>query len=129
MNPLDQNESSSGYEKTDANFGIIVKVGLVLILVTVFSCVAMLGMHLLLERVFTSLDKQAFFQHAVTDPQPPFLLQVNPSEDLKALRAYETERTQEFSWVQKTDGIARIPVHRAMQIIAEKGLPTRGTNE
>lgn len=129
MNPLDQNESSSGYEKTDANFGIIVKVGLVLILVTVFSCVAMLGMHLLLERVFTSLDKQAFFQRAVTDPQPPFLLQVNPSEDLKALRAYETERTQEFSWVQKTDGIARIPVHRAMQIIAEKGLPTRGTNE
>jgi hypothetical protein len=54
-------------------------------------------------------------------PEPR--LQVNPGADLKALRAAEDSVLNRYGWVDQPAGIVRIPIARAMDLLAERGLP------
>lgn len=56
-------------------------------------------------------------------PEPR--LQVNPRQDLSDLRAREDQALQSYGWVDKNAGVVRIPIDRAMQLVVERGLPTR----
>lgn len=56
-------------------------------------------------------------------PEPR--LQVNPRQDLLDLRAREDQVLDSYSWVDKNEGVVRIPIDRAMQLTVERGLPTR----
>lgn len=52
-------------------------------------------------------------------------LQPDPRGQLQALRAFEKKRLGSYGWVDKGAGIVHIPIERAMQIVAERGLPVR----
>lgn len=52
-------------------------------------------------------------------------LQVSPSEDLVQLREGEDRRLQGYRWVDRSRGIVHIPINRAMELLAERGLPGR----
>src|SRR5262249_45474047 len=54
-------------------------------------------------------------------PQPR--LQESPPVDLVAMMREERARIASYGWVGRKAGIARIPVDRAMDILAQKGLP------
>jgi hypothetical protein len=54
-------------------------------------------------------------------PQPR--LQESPPVDLVGMLREERARTSSYGWVDQKAGIARIPVDRAMDILARKGLP------
>jgi hypothetical protein len=54
-------------------------------------------------------------------PQPR--LQETPPVDLVGILREEKARVSTYGWVDKKAGVARIPVDRAMDILAEKGLP------
>jgi hypothetical protein len=54
---------------------------------------------------------------------PPPRLQVEPKADLERLHSYERGKLQTFGWVDRDRQIARIPIDRAMQLLAERGLP------
>jgi hypothetical protein len=54
-------------------------------------------------------------------PQPR--LQRTPPIDLVGVMHEERDRITSHGWVDKKAGIARIPVDRAMEILAQKGLP------
>jgi hypothetical protein len=51
------------------------------------------------------------------------LLQVSPREDLKTLRQREETLLTTAAWVDKDRQIARIPIDRAIQEVAQHGLP------
>jgi len=70
------------------------------------------------------------------DPAPPALaearemrvppapnLQPNPSADLAAFRAAEDADLATWAWVDKANSVARVPVERALEIVAARGLP------
>ncbi|HEY3228230.1 MAG TPA: hypothetical protein VGJ87_03360, partial [Roseiflexaceae bacterium] len=62
-----------------------------------------------------------------TEQLPPApRLQVAPAEDLEKLRTAEQQRLNSYEWVDRSAGVVRIPIDRAMALIAERGLPTRG---
>lgn len=50
-------------------------------------------------------------------------LQPLPQLDIKALHASEQERLMEYKWIDKQAQIVQIPIDRAIEIVAEKGLP------
>ena len=50
-------------------------------------------------------------------------LQVNPARDMAELRRAEDRVLKGYGWVDEAAGIARIPIDRAMAIVAERGLP------
>jgi hypothetical protein len=54
-------------------------------------------------------------------PQPR--LQQNPRTELAEVRAEEDRNLHIYEWIDSQAGIARIPIERAMDILAEKGLP------
>jgi hypothetical protein len=59
------------------------------------------------------------------EPTPEPLLQVYAAEDLQEMRAAEDAALNGYGWVDKEAGIARIPVEKAIEVLANKGLPVR----
>lgn len=56
-------------------------------------------------------------------PEPR--LQVTPSVDLQKFRAEEDAALDNYAWIDAKTGIVRIPIERAMELTAERGLPAR----
>lgn len=54
-------------------------------------------------------------------PQPR--LQVAPADDLHALRSAEDAELMSYAWADRPNGAVRIPVARAMELIAQRGIP------
>jgi hypothetical protein len=49
-------------------------------------------------------------------------LQVSPMQDLQKMRAIEDAQLHNYGWVDRQAGVAAIPIDRAMEILAERGL-------
>jgi hypothetical protein len=56
---------------------------------------------------------------------PPPRLQTYPFTDLKSYRRQESELLDRYGWVDRNAGIVRIPIERAIELTAERGLPAR----
>jgi hypothetical protein len=54
-------------------------------------------------------------------PEPR--LQVNAPLDLQHWRAQEDSILTNYDWVDRNNGIVRIPIDRAMELIARRGVP------
>jgi len=56
--------------------------------------------------------------------QPPEpRLQSHPAHDMRDMRAAEDTLLHQYAWIDPDKGIVRIPVARAMDLIAQRGLP------
>jgi hypothetical protein len=90
-----------------------------------------IGIQLLLGLVMRSLARsEDQFQelhpgHPVlkVDRFPTPRLQEHPAIDLERMREEERRRINVYGWVDPKAGIAHIPIHRAMDILARTGLP------
>jgi hypothetical protein len=49
--------------------------------------------------------------------------QADPQADLRKKNQEDAEANEKLEWIDKSGGIAQIPVKDAMKIVAEKGLP------
>ncbi len=43
-------------------------------------------------------------------------------------RDREAAELESYGWIDRKSGIVRIPIDRAMDLLAQRGLPTRATN-
>jgi hypothetical protein len=68
-----------------------------------------------------SLDPGRFAHDVDQFPVPQ--LQKNPAVDLARMKEEERRRIDAYGWVDREAGIAHIPVERAMDILAQRGLP------
>jgi hypothetical protein len=59
--------------------------------------------------------------NAALFPQPR--LQIDPQSDLSLTQARDREVLNGYAWTDRTTGAVRIPIERAMDIVAERGLP------
>jgi hypothetical protein len=57
-------------------------------------------------------------------PEPR--LQVAAPKDMQEFRAAEEATLKSYGWVDHAGGVVRIPIDRAMQLLAERGLPAAG---
>ena len=48
--------------------------------------------------------------------------------DYLALRQRQSDKLNSYGWVDRSNGIVRIPIERAMALIASRGLPVVATN-
>jgi len=56
-------------------------------------------------------------------PQPR--LQEVPAADLQKLEKEERDVLENYAWIDEKSGIVRIPIDRAIELLAERGLPAR----
>jgi hypothetical protein len=56
-------------------------------------------------------------------------LEIDERTQLDQIRMQEEETLATYGWVDQKAGIVRIPIERAMDLIAQRGLPTRSPAE
>ena len=56
-------------------------------------------------------------------PRPRAALQADPTADMTKFAREEEEAVSSYAWVDRAAGVAQIPVERALEIVAERGLP------
>lgn len=116
------------HEHTDIDAAIGYKFALWLAVSMVLSAGIVYGTFWFFEGQQQAADAMAqTYPLSVGQPrQPPAPnLQTQPFQDIFTLRQSETTRLGSYGWVDQEGGIARIPIDRAMELILQRGLPTR----
>jgi hypothetical protein len=120
---MDENKHPHiGHETTDVNAWAIGKFAIGLVVVCVVSIALLFG----LLKFFQSREETSVantVEPTKMFPQPQ--LQKTPIPDLKAIRAEEDKLLNGYAWVDQPKGVVRIPVDRAIEVLAQRGLPTR----
>jgi hypothetical protein len=114
--------SGAGHELSDLSPRAIAIFGVALA-ATVIACVILamwiFGFFAALE---TKLDLPPSPLAKPAAPAGPHL-QVSAPKDLEEMRAAEEKVLTNYDWVDRQAGTVRIPIDRAMQLLAERGLP------
>jgi len=76
----------------------------------------------LLLAIYPRAEQAAAVSPAKPLPPAP-RLQVNPKADLDRLHATERDRLETYGWIDRDRHVVRIPIERAMQLLAGRGLP------
>jgi hypothetical protein len=127
MDENSQHTPGAGHEETDINVRVVGKFAAALVLVAVAALFLLFGLFRYLvsreggppagrSQVAASEPAQAF-------PQPQ--LQEHEVLDLKAIRAAEDRVLNSYTWMDPEKGVVRIPIDRAMDLVVERGLPSR----
>lgn len=114
--------NSPEYEQRDVYLrGVLwTATGLAVTLIVIFIAIR------IFESVLASrYDTGASRRLAPNIEVPPPRLQTNPASDLAELRAAEEAQLSSYGWVDRQAGVIRIPIERAIELTAERGLPAR----
>jgi hypothetical protein len=121
--PLHDPPPATAYEKRDVSIRAVLWLALGIVIAAVI-------VHVGLWVLLASLRREAR-QHdprlsplAETQPTPPApRLQSAPSQDYRQFRREEDERLHSYGWVDREHKVVRIPIERAMELLAERGEP------
>lgn len=113
------------FERRDVNVWAVYKFGIALSLLCIFSFGLLFGLY----RYFLSREGGALPHDKVNvDARelPPLpRLQSAPIQDLKDMRAAEDKILSGYGWVDQQHGVARIPIDRAIDLLAQRGVASR----
>ena len=123
MNPSPaEPPSKSGYETTDVNPFAIGLFALALILMIALVLPFLNWIFWRFEAAAKSADRpQSSVSIKSTFSGPR--LQDQPAVDLAEFRDDEDRRLSSYGWVDQQQGIVRIPIERAIKVLAERGFP------
>src|SRR5262249_13520027 len=122
---------AAGHEERDVSVRPIAIAVFGLAVVCVLAGLAM-------QILFNLLAAQQSRQSAAPSPlagvygwrEPPERrLQPEPKQDLDTLRARDAAVLEHYGWVDRDAGVVRIPVERAIEVLAARGLPARAKPE
>ena len=124
--PAEHAPTGGGHESRDVR---VRPVALAFVALLVIGIVVQLLMYGVLAG-FTTRDERA------SEPASPLAasygrqappaprLQVAPAADLARLRSREDALLQHYAWADHDAGVVRIPIDRALDLLAERGLPS-----
>lgn len=115
------------YERTDLPARpIYLSLGFISVYIAL-SFVAMYGATLAYDAFIGSMRPETNPLVAkVEAPVPPLpRLQARPAKDMEELRAAEAAVLHHYAWVDKGAGKVRIPIDKAIELVAKRGLPAR----
>src|SRR5665811_1737654 len=116
----------AGHETTDINVWAVGKFAIGLVIV----CVVSIGLLFGLLKFFQSREETSVantVEPVKLFPEPQ--LQKTPILDLKAIRAEEDKLLNGYAWVDAPKGVVCIPLDRAIEVLAKRGLPSRNVIE
>lgn len=117
--------NGAGYEVEDASVKEIVLTGIGLAIGTIIVCMAVAGLFKVLTATQASSRQVTTEVPAPQSFPPPPRLQEKPWLELESLRKYEDEVLTTYGWVDKNAGKVRIPIDKAIEVVAARGLPAR----
>jgi hypothetical protein len=127
IHPSDERELRNEdvrFEPKDVSHGNVILIGAALLIV-MWAVVGLLSLYF------------SFLSHYRAEVSPPALpyeegaqklppeprLQPSPTADLQTLRAREDDVLSHYRWIDRSKGIVGIPIDRAIQLTAQRGIP------
>ena len=94
----------------------------------VFTAITFVGIATVFDLFRNSTESEVaptsrFVSERVLPPEPR--LQVNERRTLQEQKAIDQVRVNEYRWLDKNAGVVRLPIDRAIDLVAERGLPVR----
>ena len=108
-----------GHEPEAVNVSRVLQVGAALAVVVVVAMILMVWLINALQRSEPTVRPATALPPVDRAPPSPRLDPEQPAE-LQELRKSEERTLQGYSWIDAQQEVARIPIERAMQIMAEK---------
>jgi hypothetical protein len=129
---VDPEDLAAGYEHSDMNpaviaagaVGLLVMLTVALVLVTLLEQ-AIVGVPFTVSR---PVDLIGGLQAAPAPRPPAPALEAQPGQTLNRYRSIEESRLNSYGWVDRSSGVIRIPIDRAIDLTAQRGLPTRAAS-
>jgi hypothetical protein len=117
------------HETTDAHAPSIIRfaVGLAVVILISLYAMARLIDYYAGHQQQVGLQPSPLVKTRQVPPAPQ--LQVSPGVDMMQFRLAEDAKLNGYGWVDRQNGIVRIPIDRAMDLLATRGLPARGSKE
>jgi hypothetical protein len=115
------------YESSDVSLQPIVTTVIVLAAITVVSYIVVYGLYVYWQSGHERTRKENLLPIAedVQQTRPgPLLVEGSEAPDLAKMKADAAKRVDSYGVVDPNAGVAHIPVDRAIDIVAEKGLPS-----
>ena len=113
------------YEPTDVNARALTRFGLSMAALIVIFLFGLWGMFEYLKNREAEeglpLSPSAMVNTQRQPPEPR--LQRHAAQDMRDWRAAEDKALHQYGWIDPDKGIVQIPVERAMDLIAQRGLP------
>ncbi|MGI8922556.1 MAG: hypothetical protein ACR2HJ_00715 [Fimbriimonadales bacterium] len=116
---------SLGYEPRDflgrralIYFGLSHVIGLAIVLFLTYL------LYIFFAERMPVLETSPLADDVRSEPVAP-VLQPEPGIDMAKFKVSEQGRADHYGWVDKEKGIVHIPIERAIEITAQKGLPSR----
>ena len=104
--------------------GILIFLGSFWPVMLLISYGAVSAMSRQLENRASRADEQTAHELPASSPSQPYFPypreQPDPLADLTSLRAREEAELNSYGWINKTTGVVRIPIERAIDIIAAR---------
>jgi hypothetical protein len=111
--------NGAGHEQSEVSVRLIVISLAGLAIGTFLVFVLVVGIF----RYFYDTDKTGeALRQGVIPPEPR--IEVAPYEQLQQLRAREDHILNSYAWVDQKAGVVRVPIDRAIDMLAAKGLPS-----
>src|SRR5581483_6064354 len=112
------------YERRDVKPFYIAAIGVFMIVSAVVIYAAVWGLYRYLNAEDTNRGPRPTMIEAKPTGPPEPHLQVDPIGDLQQKRTATNQILSSYGWVDQQNGYIRIPIDKAMDMIATKGLPS-----
>lgn len=122
----------AAYEHTDIEPGVGYRFALWLAVAMALSAAFVYGIFVLLGSQAAARDRAArvfpLAEGVAQDPPSP-RLQTQPFKDVFQLKSQQRDVLTSYGWVDKANGVAHIPIARAMELTLQRGLPARAGDD
>jgi hypothetical protein len=123
--PVPPESLRGGYEVRDMSFGAVAAFGIGLLALLGVIALVLVGLYGVFASQQTQANNLPSPLMATRQPPPEPRLEVVPGLNLEQLRAQEDRLLNSYGWVDQDHGVIHIPIDRAIDLLAEHGLPTR----
>jgi hypothetical protein len=123
-----QGAHGGAYEERDARPAPLFRLAIGLVAISALTFLVVGWIVTALDRSRIASERRPPLAEYRERPTGP-LLQANPGEDVARQMAKEETCLSTYGWVDRPAGVVRVPIWRAMQLVAERGLPARAPEE
>jgi hypothetical protein len=118
--PVAASPNGAGHEHREVDVRFIVVSLIVLLIGTFLVCLLTIGIFRYFHNTY--LPPQVTYTQPLLPPEPR--VEEKPYLQLQNLRILEDHVLSSYAWVDQNAGTVRIPIDKAIDMVAEKGLPS-----
>ena len=106
--------SPSAHERKEIDVRLVTRIGAIMAVVLIVSLLAVGALFHLFGQVHAARGSEAAPRVTEAELPPQPRLQVHPGRDLQQVRALEDAHLNRYAWIDRSRGIAQVPIERAM---------------